>query len=59
VTTGELTIGARVGSYTRMPTTRTFNVVVVAANRGAGGEITTGPDRMVPYSGSAVTVSTR
>ncbi|HEX6764974.1 MAG TPA: TIM-barrel domain-containing protein, partial [Polyangiaceae bacterium] len=58
-TTGELTIGARVGSYAGMPMTRTFNIVVVGPNHGTAEGITANPDRMVPYNGSAVTVSTR
>jgi alpha-D-xyloside xylohydrolase len=51
----ELTIGARAGSYTGMPMTRTFNVVVVGPNHGTGVDVTAGPDRMVTYNGSAVT----
>ncbi len=54
--TQQLTIGARSGSYTGMPATRTFNVVFVAANRGAGVEVSTA-DQTVAYSGAAVVVS--
>ena len=53
----ELTIGARAGSYTGMPMTRTFNVVVVGSNRGTGVEVTAGPDRALNYNGAAVTTT--
>jgi alpha-D-xyloside xylohydrolase len=52
-----LTIGARSGSYPGMPMTRTFNVVWVGPNHGAGVGVTAGPDRVVAYNGSAVVVS--
>ncbi len=53
---GQLTIGARSGSYSGMPTTRTFNVVRVGANHGTGPDVTTA-DKVVTYNGSAVTVA--
>ena len=53
----QLTIGARTGSYTGMPTNRTFNVVWVGANHGHGVEVVAAPDKVVPYSGSAVVVT--
>jgi hypothetical protein len=49
--------GARVGSYPGMPATRTFNVVFVGANHGAGLGITATPDHVVTYDGSATTVT--
>jgi hypothetical protein len=39
-----------------MPTTRTFNVVFVAANHGAGLAVTATPDRVVTYTGTAMVV---
>jgi alpha-D-xyloside xylohydrolase len=56
-TTQELTIGARTGSYTGMPMTRTFNIVWVGQSHGAGVNVTAAADRAVTYNGSAVTVS--
>jgi alpha-D-xyloside xylohydrolase len=47
-----LTIGARTGSYTGMPTTRTFNVVFVGANHGSGIGVTGTPDQVVHYDGT-------
>jgi alpha-D-xyloside xylohydrolase len=47
-----LTIGARTGSYTGMPTTRTFNVVFVGANHGSGIAVTGTPDQVVHYDGT-------
>ena len=55
--TQQLTIGARAGSYTGMPKTRTFNIVWVGANHGNGVEPTATPDKVVPYDGSAVVVA--
>ena len=52
----KLTIGATAGSYPGMPTTRTFNVVFVGANHGAGLGVTATPDRVVKYDGAAVIV---
>jgi alpha-D-xyloside xylohydrolase len=54
---GQLTIGARTGSYTGMPTSRTFNVVWVGSNHGSGLEVTATPDQVVNYDGSEVSVS--
>jgi alpha-D-xyloside xylohydrolase len=51
-----LTIGAREGSFAGMPREHRFNVVLVAAGHGAGGEVTDAPDKVVPYSGSSVTL---
>jgi len=51
-----LTIGARSGSYTGMPTTRTFNVVFVSANHGGGLAVSGTPDQTVSYNGSQAVV---
>jgi len=53
----QLSIGARKGSYTGMPATRTFNIVWVGASHGAGVDITATADQVVKYDGSAVAVS--
>jgi alpha-D-xyloside xylohydrolase len=52
----QLTIGALAGSYAGMPTTRTFNVVFVGADHGAGPGVTPTPDKVVTYNGSIVLV---
>jgi len=54
--TQQLSVGARTGSYTGMSTNRTFNIVWVASNHGAGGDVTTA-DQAVNYDGSAVVVT--
>jgi alpha-D-xyloside xylohydrolase len=54
---GRLTIGARTGSYSGMPTTRTFNIVWVGANHGTGVDVTSTADQAVKYDGSAVVVT--
>ena len=51
-----LTIGARQGSFPTMAKQRTFNVVFVGVNHGSGGEESQHVDKVVRYSGSAVTV---
>ena len=51
-----LTIGARTGSYTGMPASRTFNIVWVGPNHGIGVDVTGGSDRVVTYDGSQVVV---
>ena len=55
----QLTIGARTGGYTGMPTSRTFNIVWVAANHGSGVDVTGTADQVVQYDGSAVVVSAK
>jgi alpha-D-xyloside xylohydrolase len=55
--TRQLTIGARAGSYTGMLTSRTFNVVWVGANHGAGLGVTATADQVVKYDGSQVVVT--
>jgi alpha-D-xyloside xylohydrolase len=49
-----LTIGERKGSFPGMARTRTINVVIVSAGRGAGVEITAEPDRTVTYNGKSL-----
>jgi len=58
-TAQQLTIGARAGSYTGMPATRTFNIVWVAANHGNGVDVTATADQVVKYDGSAVVASAK
>ena len=55
--TRTLTIGARMGSYTGMPATRTFNVVFVGANHGNGTGVTGTPDQVVRYDGTQAVVT--
>jgi alpha-D-xyloside xylohydrolase len=52
-----LTIGERSGTYPGMPTARTFRVVFVREGHGTGIGQTAQPDRVVSYSGHAVTVT--
>jgi alpha-D-xyloside xylohydrolase len=56
---GTLTIGARTGSYTGMPASRTFNVVWVGPNHGSGLDVVATPDQVVEYDGSEATVSAK
>ena len=56
---GRLTVGAKTGSYSGMPTSRTFNVVWVGPNHGGGAETSAEPDQGVRYDGSEVTVSAK
>jgi alpha-D-xyloside xylohydrolase len=53
---GQLTIGARVGTYPGMPGARTFNVVWVDVGHGTGVEVTAGADEVVDYDGAATVV---
>jgi len=53
----QLTIGARTGSFTGMLASRTFNVVWVGANHGAGVGVTATPDQVVTYTGAQVMVA--
>jgi len=55
----QLTIGARTGSYSGMLTSRTFNVVWVGPNHGAGLAVTATPDQAVKYDGTQVVVSAK
>ena len=54
---GKLTIGDRSGKFPGMLEKRTFRVVFVRDNHGAGSASTPEPDKVVDYSGSQVTVS--
>jgi alpha-D-xyloside xylohydrolase len=56
--TQQLTIGARVGSYTGMLMNRTFKIVWVGPNHGNGIDVTSA-DQTVKYDGSAVVVSAK
>lgn len=58
-TAGTLTIGAVQGSYTGMPTSRTFNIVWVGANHGAGIDVTATADQSVKYDGSQTVVTAK
>ncbi len=51
-----LTIGERKGSYPGMMKKRTFNIVVVDGDRGAGIELTVRPDRSVKYAGKEMKI---
>jgi alpha-D-xyloside xylohydrolase len=55
----QLTIGARTGSYSGMPTSRTFNVVWVGANHGAGVGVSATPDQVVKYDGTQAVVTAK
>jgi alpha-D-xyloside xylohydrolase len=58
-TAQQLSIGARTGTYTGMPATRTFNVVWVGASHGVGAEVTATADQVVKYDGSAAVASAK
>jgi len=47
-----LTIGARSGSFPGMVAARTFNIVFVGSNHGAGVEVSATPDQVVKYDGT-------
>jgi alpha-D-xyloside xylohydrolase len=51
-----LTIGARQGSFPGMAGTHTFNVVIVGAGHGIGGDETAKPDKTIRYSGAEMKV---
>ncbi len=51
-----LRIGKRGGNFPGMLAERTFHVVWVAPDHGTGIPVTTKPDVIVRYSGSAVRV---
>jgi alpha-D-xyloside xylohydrolase len=50
--TRTLTLGARQGRYPGMSATHTFNVVIVRAGHGTGGDASETPDRKIAYSGA-------
>jgi alpha-D-xyloside xylohydrolase len=52
-----LEIGKRAGSFPGMLKERTFNIIWVSPNHGAGIPVTEKPDAVVHYTGKAVTVS--
>jgi len=52
-----LTIGDRKGQFPGMPESRTFRVVLVDANHGAGISPVPQPDKTVEYSGRQITVN--
>src|SRR6478735_423410 len=54
-----LTIGARTGTFTGMVASRTFNVVFVADNHGAGTEVSATPDQVVKYDGTQAVVTAK
>lgn len=54
---GKLTIGDRSGKFPGMLEKRTFRVVFVGDNHGAGAASAVDADKIVDYSGSQVTVS--
>ena len=47
-----LTVGARQGSYPGMAAGHEFNVVIVSAGHGVGGDATGSPDKTIQYSGA-------
>lgn len=51
-----LTIGTRDGSFPTMVKNRVFHIVFVSTNHGSGGQETDQPDKVVSYSGNAVSV---
>ncbi|MGB9147004.1 MAG: TIM-barrel domain-containing protein [Acidobacteriaceae bacterium] len=54
--TATLTLGARMGSYPGMPQRRTFRVILVGQDHGAGAEVSAAADREVKYDGQSVSV---
>ena len=55
-TTKTLTIGKRIGSYDGMLSERTFNIVAVTPEKGAGDKLSTTYDAVVKYNGEEVSV---
>ena len=54
--TRTLTIGDRVGAYPEMPASIQVNVVWVSAGHGSGLEIFASPDKVIEYTGKAVSI---
>jgi alpha-D-xyloside xylohydrolase len=54
---GNLTIGERQGTFPGMLDHRTFHIVYAGNNNGAESELSTHPDKVVRYSGKAISVS--
>ncbi|MGB7569306.1 MAG: TIM-barrel domain-containing protein, partial [Chitinivibrionales bacterium] len=55
--TKNLIIGARSGSFTGMVASRTFNVVFVSSGHGIADTITADPDKVLTYTGTAVSTT--
>ena len=55
--THTLTLGQRKGSFPGMLQQRTFNVVLVTANRGIGVDVTASPDRTITYAGRPLAIN--
>ena len=51
-----VTIGKREGSFKGMIASRTFNIILVGANKGTGSEPSTRFDKTVTYNGKAIAV---
>jgi len=51
-----LTLGGRLGGYREGPESRSFTIVLVRENHGAGAEPGTPPDRTVEYRGKKLEV---
>lgn len=54
---GRLTIGARTGGFADMVSRRSFHVIFVTESHGAGPAESSSFDRVIPYTGKAVTVT--
>jgi alpha-D-xyloside xylohydrolase len=52
-----LTFAARQGSYPGMAKGHTFNVIIVGAGHGVGGDPTASPDKTVSYSGAKTQIN--
>lgn len=52
-----LIIGARSGSFTGMVSSRTFNVVFVSSGHGVAETITAAPDKVLAYTGAAISTT--
>ena len=52
--TGKVVIGTRSGSFTGMLKNRTFNVVFVKAGHGIADTVTSNPDCVISYDGTAI-----
>lgn len=55
--TGTLTIGARNGTFPGMPTSRTFQLILVNATKAVGFSFTPAADKSVTYTGAAMDVA--
>jgi alpha-D-xyloside xylohydrolase len=52
-----LTVGERKGTFPGMLENRTFNVIVVGQDHGAGVDVVSSPDKVVQYSGKEESIS--